>query len=59
VEAAVEKAMQKAEAERTSASSRKRPAPAGAVVIKLEGLSHEGASSSLAPVGGSKRGRRK
>ena len=59
VEAAVEKAMQKAEAERTSASSRKRPPPAGAEVIKLEDdSSDEGASSSSAPAGGGKRGRR-
>jgi len=63
-EALAEKAAQKAvaavEAQRTSASSRKRPMPAGAEVIKLEEDSPgASASSSLAAAGGSKRGRRK
>jgi len=58
VEAAVENGVQKArEADR--ASSRKRPMPAGAEVIKLEDdSSDEGAGSSSAPAGGGKRGRR-
>jgi len=64
VEAAVEKGAQKAvaavEAQRTSASSRKRPMPAGAEVIKLEkDSSGAGTSSSSAAAGGGKRGRRK
>ena len=56
---AVEKGAQKAvEADR--ASSRKRPMPACAEVIKLEEDSPDaGASSSSAATGGSKRGRRK
>ena len=61
VEAAAEKGAQKAvEMERTSVASRKRPAPAGAEVIKIEeDSSDEGASSSSAAAGGGKRGRRK
>ena len=58
-EALAEKAAQKAvEVERSSVASRKRPIPAGAEVIKLEEESDEGASSSSAPAGGHKRGRR-
>jgi len=63
VEAAVEKGAQKAvaaaEAQRTSASSRKRPMPAGAEVIKLEEDSSDAGAGSSAAAGGSKRGRRK
>ena len=55
-EALVEKAVQKAvEVERTSVASRKRPMPAGAVVIKLEDDSPDAGASSSSAAAGSKR----